>query len=196
MPGQGQADAHFMAAPIAAACAGHAKSKKEIVGVVHIGETTLLKRVNEFSSTEAGGLTVDEFETHTQAAEAALVSAHRDACLHSSHQGSSSTGGVRSQLAWQSTPGACQHTEVRLTMSAQPDAWVYWSLTCSKPVLGGYGSSSASLTAALLSHNAGSSRQSAGSFCCDKCVLMPSDAQAAGSIRKSMQPSYVQHKHT
>ena len=42
--------------------------------MVHIGETTLLKRVNEFSTTEAGGLTVDEFETHTQAAVAALVS--------------------------------------------------------------------------------------------------------------------------
>ena len=54
--------------------AGHAKSKKEVVGVVHIGETTLLKRVNEFSTTEAGGLTVDEFEAHTQAADAALVS--------------------------------------------------------------------------------------------------------------------------
>ena len=54
-------------------CPGHAKSKKEIVGVVHIGETTLLKRVNEFTTTEAGGLTVDEFESHTEAAEAALV---------------------------------------------------------------------------------------------------------------------------
>ena len=77
--------------------------------MVHIGETTLLKRVNEFSTTEAGGLTVDEFETHTQAADAALVS---PACCWTSSINALLAVRVPplvglaavKQLAWQGTP--------------------------------------------------------------------------------------------
>ncbi len=42
--------------------AGFERRKAEIVSVVHIGETTLAKRVSEFAQTSAGELTATEFE--------------------------------------------------------------------------------------------------------------------------------------
>lgn len=54
--------------------AGHAKTKREIVGVVHVGEGTLSKRVDEFSETAVGALTVQEFDEATKAADEAQVS--------------------------------------------------------------------------------------------------------------------------
>jgi hypothetical protein len=34
--------------------AGHDRTKKDVVAVVHIGQDTLAKRVNEFADTQAG----------------------------------------------------------------------------------------------------------------------------------------------
>lgn len=60
------------------------------MGVVHVGWTTLDKRVREFSSSAASALTPREFEAVAQAAEeqTALLLAHvvsvSDVCLESS----------------------------------------------------------------------------------------------------------------
>lgn len=49
--------------------AGHAKTKREIVNVVHIGEFTLSKRLHEFVTTPAGGLKKQEFLEHAKQIE-------------------------------------------------------------------------------------------------------------------------------
>ena len=43
------------------------------MGIVHIGEGTLSKRVDEFSGTSVGSLSLKEFEEATKAADEALV---------------------------------------------------------------------------------------------------------------------------
>ncbi|KAK9803483.1 hypothetical protein WJX73_006996 [Symbiochloris irregularis] len=45
------------------------KTKREVVAVVHIGEGTLSKRVEEFAGTSAGALTVEEFEDNVKAGD-------------------------------------------------------------------------------------------------------------------------------
>jgi transcription factor IIIB subunit 2 len=49
--------------------AGFEKSKKEVVGVVHVGEATLAKRVKEFALTSSGDLTLQEFEDQVRQLE-------------------------------------------------------------------------------------------------------------------------------
>lgn len=83
---------------IAAHLHGCAKTKREIVSVVHIGEHTLSKRLSEFSTTEAGLMTGSQFEKHSKTIEAleqeALTAAAPDqeprrgmltGCEHLSH---------------------------------------------------------------------------------------------------------------
>lgn len=83
---------------IAAHLHGCAKTKREIVSVVHIGEHTLSKRLSEFATTEAGLMTGSQFEKHAKAIEAleqeALTAAAPDqeprrdllvGCEHLSH---------------------------------------------------------------------------------------------------------------
>lgn len=41
---------------------GFERTKKDVVSVVHIGENTLAKRLNEFATTSAGDLTAEEFQ--------------------------------------------------------------------------------------------------------------------------------------
>ena len=43
-------------------CAGIEKNRQDVVGVVHVGEATLLKRVKEFALTASSNLTAENFE--------------------------------------------------------------------------------------------------------------------------------------
>ena len=43
-------------------CAGLEKNRQDVVGVVHVGEATLLKRVKEFALTASSNLTAEDFE--------------------------------------------------------------------------------------------------------------------------------------
>ena len=49
---------------------GFMRSKRDVVTVVHIGEHTLARRLDEFASTTAGELTFESFENHARALEA------------------------------------------------------------------------------------------------------------------------------
>jgi hypothetical protein len=49
---------------------GFRRSKRDVVAVVHIGEHTLARRLDEFASTTAGELTFQSFENHARAIEA------------------------------------------------------------------------------------------------------------------------------
>lgn len=49
---------------------GFRRSKRDVVAVVHIGEHTLARRLDEFASTTAGELTFESFENHARAIEA------------------------------------------------------------------------------------------------------------------------------
>ena len=49
---------------VAAAMHGVPRSKKAVIAAVHVGETTLEKRLNEFEETTTGSMTADEFEGH------------------------------------------------------------------------------------------------------------------------------------
>jgi transcription factor IIIB subunit 2 len=60
---------------VAAAVHGCARSKEQIMGVVHVGHTTLRKRLMEFEGTTTGALTPGEFDAHAAALEQAAVSA-------------------------------------------------------------------------------------------------------------------------
>ena len=42
--------------------AGIEKNRQDVVGVVHVGEATLLKRVKEFALTASSNLTAEDFE--------------------------------------------------------------------------------------------------------------------------------------
>lgn len=42
--------------------AGIEKNRQDVVGVVHVGEATLLKRVKEFALTASSNLTAENFE--------------------------------------------------------------------------------------------------------------------------------------
>lgn len=48
---------------------GNPKTKRDIVNVVHIGEFTLSKRLNEFATTPAGGMNKKEFLKHSEMLE-------------------------------------------------------------------------------------------------------------------------------
>lgn len=48
---------------------GKPRTKREIVNVVHIGEFTLSKRLNEFATTPAGGMNKQEFLQHSEMLE-------------------------------------------------------------------------------------------------------------------------------
>jgi transcription factor IIIB subunit 2 len=48
---------------------GNPRTKREIVNVVHIGEFTLSKRLNEFATTPAGGMNKQEFLEHSEMLE-------------------------------------------------------------------------------------------------------------------------------
>ena len=48
---------------------GKPRTKREIVNVVHIGEFTLSKRLNEFATTPAGGMNKQEFLEHSEMLE-------------------------------------------------------------------------------------------------------------------------------
>lgn len=75
--------------------AGFEKSKREVVSVVHVGESTLAKRVNEFALTSSGDMTLQEFEDQVKALEASqkktLTSigapAPKDDCVGCQHMG-------------------------------------------------------------------------------------------------------------
>jgi transcription factor IIIB subunit 2 len=63
---------------IAAHTHGFRRTKRDVVAVVHIGEHTLSKRLYEFAATDAGALTVLDFEARAkelEASEAAAVAA-------------------------------------------------------------------------------------------------------------------------
>lgn len=78
---------------------GSPKTKRDIVNVVHIGEFTLSKRLNEFATTPAGGMNKQEFLQHSEMLEKqeklAIESAQGEAapkdmiggCMHLSMQG-------------------------------------------------------------------------------------------------------------
>ena len=44
--------------------AGIEKNRQDVIGVVHVGEATLLKRVKEFALTASSDLTAEDFEEH------------------------------------------------------------------------------------------------------------------------------------
>ncbi len=44
--------------------AGFERTKRDVIRVVHIGATTLAKRVTEFAGTSASAYTFDDFEVH------------------------------------------------------------------------------------------------------------------------------------
>ena len=48
--------------PNTLADAGVEKNRQDVVGVVHVGEATLLKRVKEFALTASSNLTAESFE--------------------------------------------------------------------------------------------------------------------------------------
>ena len=60
---------------VAAAVHGCPRSKEAIMAVVHVGHTTLRKRLLEFEGTTTGALTPGEFDAHAAALEQAAVSA-------------------------------------------------------------------------------------------------------------------------
>ena len=55
---------------LAARMHGHKVTKREILALLHVGETTVDKRLGEFAATEAGSLTPEEFIEHSQMEEA------------------------------------------------------------------------------------------------------------------------------
>lgn len=58
---EGASDKGGLAQGVACA-AGIEKNKQDVVGVVHVGEATLLKRVKEFAMTANSNLTAEDFE--------------------------------------------------------------------------------------------------------------------------------------
>ena len=48
--------------PASLVYAGIEKNRQDVVGVVHVGEATLLKRVKEFALTASSNLTAESFE--------------------------------------------------------------------------------------------------------------------------------------
>lgn len=53
-----------------AVLAGHEVTKRDVVAVVHVGQATLSKRMDEFASTSAAELSIIEFEDAVKAADA------------------------------------------------------------------------------------------------------------------------------
>ena len=54
---------------VAAAMHGVPRSKREVIAAVHVGETTLAKRLSEFEETSTGSMTAEEFKHHAHELE-------------------------------------------------------------------------------------------------------------------------------
>ena len=84
--------------------AGFDKSKRDVVAVVHIGQSTLSKRVDEFASTAAAELTVEEFEDSVRADDRAQQQLVQDADARNLLEGPVSHEGLQQAMV------GCSHT--------------------------------------------------------------------------------------